>query len=114
MTAASDDFVAVVALDDLPVDAPHAARVNGRPVVVVRLSDGSVRAVSANCPHALGDLGEGLLVRDQIICPQHHYRYDLRSGACLHPRGEGGRLTPYPVEIRGGMVWVQAPAPAWW
>lgn len=107
-------FVDVAALADLAPDTPRHVVVDGRHLVVALLEDGAVIAISAICPHAMGDFAGGLIARGQIICPMHHYRYDLRTGACAWPQGEGGRLTRFETQTRDGRVWVRAPQPAWW
>ena len=114
MSTTDDDFISVAALDDLEPNVPRHIVVDGRHAVVALLDDGRVAAFSAVCPHAMGDLADGLITRGQVICPMHHYRYDLGTGECAWPRGEGGRLARYPVEIRAGQVYVRIPKPAWW
>ncbi len=113
-TTPDDDFIPVAALDDLERNEPRHVIANGRHAVVARLDDDRVVAFDMVCPHAMGNLTEGLIVRGQVICPMHHYRYDLVTGECAWPRGEGGRLARYAVEIRAGQVCVRIPKPAWW
>ena len=39
-----------------------------------------------------------------IVCPWHGYEYDIRTGC--HQGNPQVRLTPFPVEVRDGAVWV--------
>jgi nitrite reductase/ring-hydroxylating ferredoxin subunit len=71
-----------------------------------------VVAFSAICPHSLGDLSQGWVVRDEVDCPIHYYRYNLRSGACTYPQG-GPKLHLYPVTIDGDNVYVKVVLPKW-
>ena len=107
-------FVRVACLDEVEPGEMRHVVVDGRHVALALLDGGGVAAFNAVCPHAMGDLADGLIARGQVICPMHHYRYDVRTGECLWPRGEGGRLTRYTVEIRAGEVFVNVPRPAWW
>ena len=69
-----------------------AARVEDVPpgrVVVVEVGDedvalcnvgGKIYAVANVCTHDDGPLGEGYLLGDEIECPRHGARFDVRSG----------------------------------
>lgn len=69
-----------------------AARVEDVPpgrVVVVEVGDedvalcnvgGQIYAVANVCTHDDGPLGEGYLLGDEIECPRHGARFDVRSG----------------------------------
>ena len=48
--------------------AMRAVEINGTKVLLTRI-DGTVRAMSAGCPHAGGPLDEGVISGDRIICP---------------------------------------------
>ena len=39
-----------------------------------------------------------------IVCPWHGWEYDLATGRCHADRRFG--LRPYPVEVRGGQVYL--------
>jgi nitrite reductase/ring-hydroxylating ferredoxin subunit len=57
--------------------------------------DGQRYVYRATCPHMGGPLREARLEGDQLVCPWHRYRYDVRTG---EGRGLAGllglRLTP--------------------
>jgi len=92
------------------------AFVEGKPVLLARLDDGTVAAASAVCPHRGEDLAAGMLYFDAIDCPLHHYVYDLRTGANRYPRNVfpadlAAGLDPlplYPVKEEDGWIWVGA------
>ena len=51
----------------------------------------------------------GGIVRDGILtCPGHFWRYDLRTGQCLH---QPERVASYPCRVTGGWVDVLVPDP---
>jgi nitrite reductase/ring-hydroxylating ferredoxin subunit len=72
-------------------------------VFVTRL-DGQLHAFSAACPHAAGDLRHGAFYRGRIDCPEHGYRFDVRSGRVLWPPDEVCRLKRYEVKEVDGLI----------
>jgi nitrite reductase/ring-hydroxylating ferredoxin subunit len=67
-------------LDDIPPGEGRAYAVNGEMVAVFRLRDGSLRAVSAVCPHRGGPLADGQIDHTVVVCPLHQHVFDLTSG----------------------------------
>jgi 3-phenylpropionate/trans-cinnamate dioxygenase ferredoxin subunit len=59
---------------------------HGRPILLTRLSDGSVTAFGNVCPHQNLRLDDGVLWEDEIDCPNHHYTYDPRTGENVFPK----------------------------
>jgi len=39
--------------------------------------------VQRTCPHAGGDLSNGLVEGDELVCPVHGWRFSLVDGACV-------------------------------
>jgi nitrite reductase (NADH) small subunit len=66
--------------DDIPLGEGRALAVGPDQVAVFRLRDGTLRALTAVCPHRGGPLADGLLDDDVIVCPLHGYTYDLKTG----------------------------------
>ena len=70
---------------------------------------GGVLACNNRCPHEGYPLREGNLDdRCILTCNWHNWKFDLQSGRNLYG-GEG--LRTYPVEIRGGEVWIDLADP---
>jgi nitrite reductase/ring-hydroxylating ferredoxin subunit len=80
----------------LPVGEGRAYAVGGDMVAVFRLRDGSLRAVSAICPHAGGPIADGLADTEVVICPLHQHVFDLATG---YSNTGQPPLTVYPVRI---------------
>lgn len=88
--------------------------VHSRPILLVRLSDGTPAAFGVACPHEGNPLDEAALWGDELDCPFHHYTYDLRTGANCYPArvfpaakaAELRRLIVYEVAEHDGYVWV--------
>ena len=85
-------------------------RLLGDSVLMYRLSDGSVAALSNRCPHRFAPLHLGKRVGDAIQCPYHGLQY-ASDGSCIaNPQGNratpaAARLHRYPVNERFGAIW---------
>lgn len=86
---------------------------HGRRIVLWRDAGGALRAHAAQCPHRGVDLGAGRVVRGELECPYHGFRFE-GSGRCVAMPCEGAgkkapermRLRAYPVREERGLAWV--------
>jgi nitrite reductase (NADH) small subunit len=83
-------------LDDIPLGEGRAYAVGDDRIAVFRLRDGSVRALSAICPHRGGPLADGQIDTKVVICPLHLTAFDLTTGCST---GDVPPLTVYPVRV---------------
>src|SRR4029077_18892742 len=68
-------------------------------------SDGDhVYAIDNRCPHMGFPLDRGTVKDGILTCHWHHARFDLASGGTFDQFA--GDVRAFPVEIRGGEVWV--------
>ncbi len=67
-------------VDQIPFGEGRAFGVEGEQVAVFRLRDGSLRAVSAVCPHRGGPLADGTIDRLVVVCPLHQHAFELETG----------------------------------
>ena len=81
------------------VPVPEELRARGLAIVeagdreiVVLVVDGVLRAIDRWCPHEEGDLGEGMMFREDIKCPVHGYIFSLTKGRCLNTFGMAARV----------------------
>jgi len=81
---------------DIPPGEGRAYPVGADTVAVFRLRDGSLRALSAVCPHRGGPLADGQIDARVVICPLHLYAWDLTTGCST---GEQPPLTVYAVRV---------------
>lgn len=77
--------------------------INGQAILVTKF-EGEYFAFSAFCPHAAGDLAAGQLYKGRIDCPDHAYRFDIRSGRTLWPPDETYCLKTYPLKVSEGKM----------
>jgi nitrite reductase (NADH) small subunit len=75
--------------------------------VTVWNAGGVLRALNTACPHQhIPALHQGVLEGVLLTCPMHGWTFSLDTGAAV---GGSGRLTFYPVEVRGGDLYVDLP-----
>ena len=67
---------------------------------------GSHYAIEDTCPHRGGPLSEGNIAGDEVICPWHGSRFDIKSGAVVRPPARQG-VKSFPVRIAGDDVEVE-------
>ena len=89
-------MTAIGFIHDIPPGEGRAYAVGGDTVAVFRLRDGSVRALSAVCPHKGGPLADGQIDLTQVVCPLHLNAWDLTTGCSLSGQPD---LRVYPVRI---------------
>ncbi len=99
----SIDYIPVAACSDLAVGLCKAFEVNGVKVVIAHLTDG-YHAVENRCSHAGSPLLTGKIYRgNQIACPIHGARFDLKTGAAKSPPAFSS-LKVFPVRVVDGRV----------
>lgn len=69
--------------------------------------DGQRFLIESNCPHRAWPLSTSDIFGEELVCPKHHYRFDLRSGELRHATEEPCRnLHCYELVYRGNEVGV--------
>jgi nitrite reductase/ring-hydroxylating ferredoxin subunit len=91
----------------LPPGTVTSARLGEEPVAVCRVGD-EVFVLEDTCPHAGGSLGDGELQGGTLVCPDHGWPFDVRTGRCTLSPGVAVRR--WPAWIADGRV-VVAPDP---
>ncbi|MBH0118495.1 nitrite reductase small subunit NirD [Rhodococcus sp. CX] len=103
MTALHDGVtVDVGAITDLTAGEGRTYAVDGRQIAVYLLSDGTVRATDAMCPHKAGPLADGQIDDAVVVCPLHQYSFSFDTGACTTP-GIGSVRT-FPAHVVDGRI----------
>ena len=95
-------FERVAAKSDVTAGEVRVFDLAGQSIALANV-DGELYALDNICTHDGAPLGEGLLVRDQVECPRHGARFDVRSGrVTVLPAVMAVRT--YPVEVDGDDV----------
>lgn len=79
-------------------------------VVLYRKEDGQAVAVGGYCPHRNFPIEDSILKGDSVVCGYHGFEFSC-TGKCTHiPSQEmipdKASLPNYPVEERGGLIWI--------
>ncbi len=100
--AGSDDYEAVLAVENVEENKLYRVMASGVPVVLLRQGL-QFYAISATCSHAGGPLDEGTLEGDVVQCPWHGSRFCMRDGRVLTGPATA-RAPRYDVRVRNGQV----------
>jgi 3-phenylpropionate/trans-cinnamate dioxygenase ferredoxin component len=98
--------VRVASKSEVPPGEVRVFEANGRSIALANVN-GEFFAIDNVCTHDGGPLGEGTLWNDQVECPRHGARFDVRSGrvmalpAVLPVRS-------YPVQVDGDDISIDA------
>ena len=72
-------FLRVASKADVPAGEVRVFQADGHSLCLANVG-GEFFAIDNLCTHDGGPLGEGMLWDDQVECPRHGARFDLRSG----------------------------------
>ena len=100
-------WVSVARVQELAPGTVKAVWVQDRSVALANV-DGRLCAVSGVCPHREGPLGQGRLMGEELACPWHGFRYDLRTGRATVPTVHPG-VPAYAVRVVGDDVQIALP-----
>jgi phenylpropionate dioxygenase-like ring-hydroxylating dioxygenase large terminal subunit len=105
----------VAATSDEVGDDLTARRLVDRPVVLFRLSDGSIAALEDRCAHRPYPLSAGHREADLVVCGYHGCTYDA-TGRCVRVPSQdtpplGAQVRAFPVVERAPFIWVWTGTP---
>lgn len=99
------DWIVVAAVADFPPGTHRVVDAEGTAIVVFALAD-SYHALENVCTHDGGVLTGGCVQGDQVVCPRHGARFDIRTGAALSAPAFEPTVV-FPVSVEAGMVRVR-------
>jgi methionine sulfoxide reductase heme-binding subunit len=100
---ASNGFVDVCAVDDIPEKRARIISLRGERVALFRY-DEKISAVSNVCQHQNGPLGEGRIIDGCITCPWHGFQYLPETGRAPAPFTE--KVPTFQVRVIDGRICV--------
>lgn len=95
------DFVAVGDIKDILPGEGRVVEVHGNEVALFNLN-GTFYAIDNMCVHQGGPLGEGMLEGENVICPWHSWRYNVKTGVCS--TNPSMKVHTYSVKIEDGQI----------
>ncbi len=99
-----DDFVSVAKTSDLSDGEIMLVEVDDERIALSRI-DGSFYAIAEVCPHAEGPLSEGTVDDEEVECPWHGSRFNLKTGEVTSPPAREA-VARYAVRLDGDEVLV--------
>jgi 3-phenylpropionate/trans-cinnamate dioxygenase ferredoxin subunit len=99
------EFVTAARTSDIPIGQVREFTVDGIAIAIANV-DGAFYAIDDVCTHDGGPLGEGTLVGDQVECPRHGARFDVRTGA-VKALPAVLPVHTYPVRVEGDEIKVR-------
>src|SRR3989475_10136267 len=107
MSPVAARYVRVGNVSDVPPGGAEVFDVGARKIAVFRLEDGFY-AIEDICTHDGGPLAEGEIEEDQVICPRHGSRFDIRTGLALTLPAVIP-VDSYPVRVDGNELFIGLP-----
>src|SRR6266487_1985395 len=98
----SDDFVAVMNVEDLAEGQLTRVDVAGMPAVMLKQGN-SIYAIGATCTHMAGPLDEGTCQDGVVTCPWHGSRFRLSDGSVVNGPAVYAEPT-FAVRVRDGKI----------
>ena len=100
-----DEWMDVGAAEDVPEGAVRELML-GRQRIAVTRRGGEWGAISGQCNHVGGPLGQGALQGDYVTCPWHYWKFHWQTGAG-EPGYEADRVPSHAIRIQDGRILVQ-------
>jgi nitrite reductase/ring-hydroxylating ferredoxin subunit len=103
MSIVMDEWVKVI--EQEAFDEAVRVEVNGHELALFKLEDG-IYALDDICSHEFSRLSEGEIWDDDVYCPKHGSRFNIRNGSvkglpALKP------VRSYPVKVQDGEVFIK-------
>jgi nitrite reductase/ring-hydroxylating ferredoxin subunit len=107
MSTAPAGFRSIARAGEIPDGGVKVVRIDEREIALFRRG-AEYHAISNECTHEGGPLGEGILEDCVIECPWHGARFDVRTGAVLGMPATAA-VRSFAVRIEGDDIQVELP-----
>ena len=87
------------------LEAGKLVDAGGQSIAIFDLG-GNYYAIENTCPHRGGPLAEGEMNEEEVICPWHGARFNIKTGAVVAPPASQG-VKSFPVRVTGDDVEVE-------
>ncbi|KMP11073.1 hypothetical protein UR09_04400 [Candidatus Nitromaritima sp. SCGC AAA799-A02] len=98
------EFIPVARVDDIPPGTRKRVEVDSKRISIFNI-DGEYYAIFDTCPHkGTTPLIRGTLDGIGIKCPNHGYRFDLKTGECNI--GPAFNTKVFPIKVEDGEIFI--------
>jgi 3-phenylpropionate/trans-cinnamate dioxygenase ferredoxin subunit len=101
------DYVEIAPADQLTDGERFFVELGGKSIVLFNLA-GKLFAIGDVCSHDNGPVGDGEIEENEIICPRHGARFDIRTGKATSLPAIVD-IPAYPVRVVEGMIQIGIP-----
>jgi len=101
------DYIEIVPVDQIPDGERLFVELGGKSIVLFNLA-GKIFAIGDVCSHDNGPVGDGEIEENEIICPRHGARFDIRTGNTTSLPAFVD-IPAYSVRVVEGMVQIGVP-----
>ena len=98
-----DHLVKAGKCDDIPLGEGRKYLLNGEEVGIFNLGN-EILAVSNRCPHLGGPLSDGIVTGNEVICPLHARKVNLKSGCVMN---EKEKVKTFEVVLINGEIYLK-------
>lgn len=99
------DWVDVAPKEELTPGSSRVVQVDGAMIAVFNL-DGEYYAIEDLCTHDEGELASGTVEGEEIVCPRHGARFNIKTGEVTAPPAYENIAT-FPVREYEGRIQVR-------
>ena len=93
------EFIKVAEISGIPPGTGRCVEVENIRIALCNL-DGNFYAIDDTCTHDDASLSDGRIEGDEITCPMHEARFNIKTGEVLCPPAFEN-VNSYPVRIQG-------------
>ena len=101
-------YIKVLKCDDLEIGKSAIIEVGDKEIALFNYK-GDYYAIDNVCPHRGAPLGEGRIEEGILICPNHEWRFELKSGWC--PQNPELSTEVYPIKVHEDKIYVRLEKP---
>ncbi|HEX7540727.1 MAG TPA: non-heme iron oxygenase ferredoxin subunit [Anaerolineales bacterium] len=101
------EYVEIAPADQLSEGERLFVELGGKSIVLFNLA-GKLFAIGDVCSHDNGPVGDGEIEGNEIICPRHGARFDIRTGKATSLPAFVD-IPAYPVREKDGMIEIGIP-----
>ena len=98
-------FVKVAAKSEIAYQSAKCVEVEVKRIALFNLA-GEFYAIDDSCTHRGGQLSEGSIDGEAVICPLHGARFNIKSADVISPPAPTG-VTKYTVRVTGDAVEIE-------
>ncbi len=98
-------FVKVATISEIADQSAKLLNVEGKRIALFNLG-GEFYALDDTCPHASGPLSEGSIEGEDVECPWHGSRFNIKTGEVTAPPADEN-VAKYKVRVTGDGIEVE-------